>query len=137
MSWFMALRSGAVCRKATNEPLPLPVNQNARRREIYTLLALNVFDVLLTVLFLRAGVADEANPIMRFAYLVHPAVFVAVKTLLAFGGTILLAQFRDHPWATWGLKLCTLSYVIALAYQILYLARWALSGLVFSGVVAS
>jgi len=42
---------------------------------------LNLFDLATTLWGLNAGVVNELNPILRWAYQISPWMFVAIKTL--------------------------------------------------------
>jgi len=67
------------------------------------LLLLNLFDGLMTLLWVSLELTEEANPLMAVALELHPAVFMAAKLALIGGGVALLerrAGRRDVALAT-------------------------------------
>lgn len=85
--------------------------------EVLTLLLLCAVDMYSTVYWVRTGVATEANPLLAWAFAIHPAVFVLVKAA-TFLPSLALATFlaRRHP-----AKVATLLRFVILAYISLYL----------------
>lgn len=62
-------------------------------------LVMNVLDALLTLYWIRIGVATEANPLM--AELIHRSelLFIGVKFAMVGGGIGLLWRYRTRPMA--------------------------------------
>ena len=61
----------------------------------FALLVLNLLDGLFTLAFLQAGVAEEANPLMRMAYEHSPLAFMGIKLGLVNAGAALLWINRE------------------------------------------
>lgn len=70
---------------------------------IVFLLILNAADAAFTWLSVRAGLAEEANPLLRGLVEDHPAGFVFVKTVLVLLATWLLWRRRHRPLAVAGI----------------------------------
>ncbi len=63
----------------------------------WALMALNLLDAVCTLAYLQSGVARELNPLMRMAFAVSPALFLATKLLAVQMGIWVLA--RCQPWS--------------------------------------
>ena len=59
-------------------------------------LTLNLFDALATLFWIEAGLATEANPIMRAALESGPHLFVLSKIALVSLATVMLWRHRAH-----------------------------------------
>ena len=58
------------------------------------LLLFNLLDGLFTLTFLQLGVAEELNPLMRWAYEVSPLFFMALKLAIVNAGVLILWAHR-------------------------------------------
>ena len=69
---------------APRERLAVGTPQHFRWLEgiVYALLALNLADAVFTLLWIRGGLAGEANPLLRELAHDHPFAFVAAKLAL-------------------------------------------------------
>ncbi len=96
-----------------------------------TILALNGLDAIFTLVWVHAGLAHEANFLLRDLVIDHPILFVLVKLVLVSAGSYLLWRYRRRPSAVIGLFLAFLTYYFILIYHLQYsslLARHWLAG---------
>jgi len=70
---------------------------------VKSLLVLNLLDAVFTLVWARAGLAQEANALMRDLINNHAVLFVVTKTALVGLGSYLLWQRRDRPIAVIGI----------------------------------
>ena len=54
-----------------------------------------MIDTIFTAIWLKTGLAYEANPIMAYAYALSPATFIAVKFIVCAGALYLLWIARE------------------------------------------
>lgn len=79
------------------------------------LLGLNVVDALSTQALLELGVAEELNPLMRWAWDVSPFTFWAAKFGLVLSGLMVLALFASRQLACRVTLLMSGVYLLVLA----------------------
>jgi hypothetical protein len=84
---------------------------------VFATLILNVVDAVFTVIWISAGLATEANPMMT---VVHddPYLFVTVKLMLVGLGSYLLWQQRKRPGAVVGIFIVFLAYYFVVLYHL-------------------
>lgn len=70
----------------------------------------NVLDAALTLALVRAGLADEANPVMAASLSAGPTWFLLHKVVLVGGGLTVLWFTRRRKLAQMGLVLCSAAY---------------------------
>ena len=87
---------------------------------VKTVLVLNLLDALFTLLWVRAGLAEEANSLMRQLVHEHAIGFVAVKLGLVSLGSLLLWQRRHHASAVIAIFVAFLAYYAVLLHHIRY-----------------
>ena len=92
-------------------------------------LVLNLLDAVFTLLWVWAGLAKEANPLMRELVLHHPVAFAAIKLALVGLGSLLLWRWRDRPLAIVAI------FVAFLAYYGLLLAHVGFLSLVIGALL--
>ncbi|MGH0028952.1 MAG: DUF5658 family protein [Myxococcota bacterium] len=85
-------------------------------------LVLNLVDAVFTLLWVWAGLASEANPLLAELVLEHPIAFVSVKLALVGLGSMLLWWRRQRPLAVVAIFLAFLVYYGILLLHIDYLA---------------
>lgn len=90
---------------------------------LWGLVALNVLDAAFTLLWVRAGVATEANLLIRKLVTEHTVLFVATKIALVSLGALLLWRCRRNPMAVVGVFGAFLAYYWVLL-QHLEFASW-------------
>ena len=87
---------------------------------IVLILLLNVLDYGLTWHWLRIGVAEEGNLILR-PFVGHPVSFALVKGGLIIGGCSVLWRYRDRALARMGAGLCAGFYCGVSVYHLIAL----------------
>jgi hypothetical protein len=114
---------------ATRAPLAIGTPQHYRWLDGIELavLALNLADALFTLLWIRGGLASEANPLLFDLAHRQPAWFVASKLALVGLGSWLLWRLRHRPLAVIAI------FVAFLAYYGLLLAHVGFLGAVLRG----
>ena len=86
------------------------------------LVALNLLDAIFTLVWVTAGLADEANPLLATLVRDQPLMFIAVKLSLVGGGSWLLWQHRRSPLAVIGIFVVFLIYYFLLLFHVGYLS---------------
>ena len=81
-------------------------------------LVLNLIDAVLTLLWVRAGFAREANPLLSRIVEEHAFLFVMGKLVLVFLATALLWRHRQQPLAVVGIFAAFLVYYAVLVYHL-------------------
>jgi hypothetical protein len=89
---------------------------------VKVLLALNLLDAIFTLVWVSAGLANEANPLMEILVRDHPVVFAALKLGLVGGGSWLLWHHRARPMAVVGIFLAFFVYYLLLLFHVGYLS---------------
>ena len=114
---------------ATRTPLAIGTPQHFRWLEgiVRAVLLLNLADALFTLLWIRGGLAAEANPLLFELAHRQPASFVAAKLTLVGLGSWLLWRQRHRPLAVIAI------FVAFLAYYALLLAHVGFLGAVLRG----
>lgn len=87
------------------------------------ILVLNLLDAVFTLIWLRFGLAREANIFLSHTVEHHPVLFVAVKFSLVSLGVYLLWRYRQRWLAGAGLVLVGLVYYLILLYHLQFLSR--------------
>jgi hypothetical protein len=88
---------------------------------VKALLVLNLLDAAFTTLWVTAGLASEANPLLAELVAEHPVWFALVKTTLVGLGSLLLWRKRTRPLAVVGIFAAFLVYYAVLLYHLDYL----------------
>lgn len=87
---------------------------------VKALLVLNLLDAIFTLFWVEAGLAREANALMRELVNHHAVLFVVVKTALVALGSYLLWQRRHRPAAVVAIFAAFLAYYSVLLYHLQY-----------------
>ena len=98
---------------------------------VKAVLVLNLLDALFTLLWVRAGLATEANAMMRNLVNDHAVLFVVTKLVLVSLGSLLLFRYRRHPGAVTSIFIVFLIYYFVLLVHLNYastLVRSMLAG---------
>ena len=77
---------------------------------VKAVVVMNLLDAVLTLLWVRAGFATEANPFIEHIVNQSGLVFVVSKLVLVFLGTTLLWRYRTRPLAVMGIFLAFMVY---------------------------
>ena len=96
---------------------PVINDNNKIQGLIFVLVLFNVMDGMLTIAWIGAGVATEANPLMALLLGIHPVLFMITKILLVGLGAMLLWRFRDRALAVGSLYLCLATYSLLILYH--------------------
>jgi hypothetical protein len=89
---------------------------------VKTVLVLNLFDAVFTLVWVRFGYAHEANLMIDRLVENHALGFVAVKLGLVGMGSWLLWQRRNHATAVIAIFVAFLAYYLVLLYHVQYAA---------------
>ena len=90
---------------------------------VKSVLVLNLTDALLTLYWVRAGRATEANTLIDELVSENAVAFVAIKLSLVGMGSWLLWNRRRHPAAVVGIFVVFLCYYLILLYHLQYASR--------------
>ncbi len=93
-------------------------NQNNKLKGLVaSLIVLNALDGILTITWVGAGMATEANPFMEPLIGMHPVLFMLVKILLVSLGAMLLWRYRHKTIAVASLYFCFTLYSLVILYH--------------------
>lgn len=79
---------------------------------------LNLTDAIFTLLYVNAGVAREANPLMAAAMSGGAVSFMAAKLALVSLGVLVLVRLRHRPTASTALSAAAVCYGALVAYHV-------------------
>ncbi|MDP6979534.1 MAG: DUF5658 family protein [Myxococcota bacterium] len=85
---------------------------------VRTVIVLNLCDAVLTLWWVQAGFATEANPFIGSLVEAHPLLFVTAKLALVALSTGLLWRHRERPLAVVGIFAAFLVYYGILLYHL-------------------
>lgn len=85
-----------------------------------TVLLLNLLDALFTLAFLQFDLAEEANPLMSFAYHSSPVGFVLLKLAMVQAGILILHRNRRLAVAQYALNAVAAVYVGIVSYHLAF-----------------
>jgi hypothetical protein len=88
---------------------------------VWAVLALNLADALLTLAWIRMGVAKESNPLLARLIEFSPWLFVLVKTSTVTAGSLLLWRLRGRPFAVVMIFAMFIVYYSVLLFHLSYL----------------
>jgi hypothetical protein len=92
---------------------------------VKAVLVLNLLDALFTLVWVRAGLAREANPLVEQLVNENAVAFVLVKLGLVGLGSWLLWNRRQRPGAVMAIVAAFLVYYLVLLYHLQYAAGLA------------
>jgi hypothetical protein len=96
----------------------------------FLLFALNLLDALLTIVWVRSGVATEGNQLMASLLDIGNGPFLVVKVVIGLVAAFVLYRWGSRPLARYGLA-------IALAVYIGLMGIHIFTGLAAFGVVSN
>ena len=79
---------------------------------------LNIIDAVMTILYVRAGLASEANPLMAAALNHSALAFLVLKLSLVVLCVSFLWRLRHQRFAVWGLAFTSAAYSALLVYHL-------------------
>ena len=77
----------------------------------FLLFALNLLDALLTIIWVRSGVATESNQLMAGLLDIGNIPFLAVKIAIGALAAIVLYRWGNRPLARYGLAIALAVYI--------------------------
>lgn len=77
----------------------------------FLLFALNLLDALLTIIWVRSGVATESNQLMAGLLDIGNAPFLIVKIVIGAVAAVVLYRSRNRPLARYGLAVALAVYL--------------------------
>jgi Domain of unknown function (DUF5658) len=77
----------------------------------FLLFALNLLDALLTIVWVRSGVATEGNQLMASLLDIGNGPFLGVKIMIGFVAAIVLYKYRHKSVARYGLAVALAVYI--------------------------
>ncbi len=92
---------------------------------VKSVLVMNLIDASLTLYWVRAGWAHEANTLIEKLVEDHALLFVSVKLTLVSAGSWLLWEYRRQPAAVVGIFLVFLAYYLVLLHHLQFASRLA------------
>lgn len=95
---------------------------------VRSVLVLNLLDGIFTLLWVRHGLAEEANALMRDLAHEQAFAFLLSKIALVSLGCVFLWRLRTHPLAVVGIFVAFAVYYLVL---LLHVEFWSYRGLVF------
>ena len=97
---------------------------------VFLLFALNLLDALLTIVWVRSGVATEGNQMMAALLEIGNGPFLGVKIIIGLVAAFVLYRWGSRPLARYGLA-------IALAVYIGLMGVHIFTGLAAFGIVSN
>lgn len=91
--------SALTTRLAPRIPVGTPQHFRWLKGIVVTVILMNVIDASMTITWVEAGLATEANPMMEVLLSTHPVLFMMTKLALVFLGITLLWRHRERPMA--------------------------------------
>lgn len=101
-------------------PIPVGTERHFRWLEgiVKAVVIMNLVDAVLTLAWVRAGFANEANPLLDEIVEEHAMFFVLGKLALVFLGTTLLWMQRHRPLAVVGIFAAFMVYYAVLLHHL-------------------
>ena len=101
------------------------IAHNQVRRLLTLLIALNIFDAIMTLIWTHYSIAEEANPLMMYLLEIHPALFLFIKITLVLLGVGLLWRIRQFKPVLYTAYFLNAAYIFLAFIHINILVRWA------------
>ena len=89
---------------------------------VKVVLVLNLLDAIFTLIWVKAGLARESNPLIADIVSEQPVLFALAKLALVGLGSALLWIHRDRALAVIGIFVAFLAYYLVFLYHIGYLS---------------
>lgn len=85
---------------------------------VKAMIVLNLLDAVFTLFWVRAGLAREANAVMRLLVNEHAVLFVVAKLTLVSLSSLLLWRLRTHASAVVSLFIAFVFYYLVLLHHL-------------------
>lgn len=103
-----------------SKPVGTPEQLSWLKGVVVAVLVLNGLDAVFTLVWVRAGLAVEANSLMRDLVENNAFLFIATKLGLVTLGSLFLWRQRTHPIAVIAIFAAFLAYYFVLLYHLQY-----------------
>lgn len=87
--------------------------------KIVLLFSLNLLDALLTIVWVRSGIASEGNQLMAKLLDLGNLPFLSVKLAIGTFAALVLLRFSDRPLARYGLAVVLALYISLMGIHLL------------------
>ena len=108
-----------------SQPLPPSIGTDEHYRWLHgivcVVLVINLIDAVLTLFWVGAGFAEEANPLLADLVKGHPVGFAAAKLGLVGLSSLLMWRLRHRPLAVVGIFATFLLYYLVLLHHLDFL----------------
>lgn len=95
---------------------------------VKALIVLNGLDAVFTLFWVRAGLAREANALLKMLVNEHAVLFVVAKLGLFSLSSLLLWRLRHRPAAVVALFVAFVAYYVLLLHHLSFTSLWIRSG---------
>ena len=95
---------------------------------VKALIVLNGLDAVFTLFWVRAGLAREANALLKMLVNEHAVLFVVAKLGLFSLSSLLLWRLRQRPAAVVALFVAFVAYYVLLLHHLSFTSLWIRSG---------
>tara|TARA_Y100001963_G_C6564840_1_gene346116 strand:+ start:359 stop:685 length:327 start_codon:yes stop_codon:yes gene_type:complete len=90
---------------------------------LMSIVCLCFLDATFTVIWIEAGIAEEANPIMRIFISRSYLLFMAVKLAVTFGGVLILRKYKEKRMTINAATFLNLVYIYIILYHVVGFTR--------------
>lgn len=104
------------------QPVTIGTDQHYRWLNgiVRALIVFNLLDAVFTLFWVRAGLAQEANEVMRMLVNEHAVLFVVAKLALFSLSSMLLWRLRNHATAVVALFVAFVLYYLVLLHHLTF-----------------
>lgn len=88
-------------------------------RETILLFLLNFLDAVLTIVWVRNGIAGEANDLMAYLLDIGDAPFLGAKLAIGTLAAVVLLRFGHRPLAKYGVAAALVVYIGVMAIHVM------------------
>jgi len=88
-------------------------------REVFLLFSLNIIDAILTIVWVRSGVAPEGNQLMASLMEESDLAFFGVKLLMGTFAAVVLLRWGNYKLARYGVAAALVVYIGVMGIHLL------------------
>lgn len=88
-------------------------------REVFLLFSLNILDAILTIIWVRNGIAGEANPFMASLMEESDLAFLGVKILMGTIVAAVILRWGDRKLARYGIAAALAVYISVMGIHLM------------------